>query len=62
MAVYALVAILKKRLLPKASLHDILQVLSLTLFEQVPVLQPFGELESQEKSAAIANQLNLYGL
>jgi hypothetical protein len=61
-AVYVLVAILKKRLALQASLHEILQVLSLTLFEQVPILQAFGELESQEKSAAISNQLNLWDL
>jgi hypothetical protein len=61
-AVYALVAILKKRLLLKASLHEILQVLSLTLFEQVPILQAFGEMESQEKSTGISNQLNLWDL
>lgn len=61
-AVYVLVAILKKRLLLKASLHEILQVLSLTLFEQVPILQAFGEMESQEKSTGISNQLNLWDL
>ena len=47
-AVYVLVAILKKRLLLEASLHEILQFLSLTLFEQVPILQAFGELESRK--------------
>jgi len=61
-AVYVLVAILKKRLDLQASLHEILQVLSLTLFEQVPILQAFGELESQEKSTGISNQLSLWDL
>ncbi|MBE7545360.1 MAG: IS4 family transposase [Solibacteraceae bacterium] len=61
-AVYVLVAILKKRLDLQASLHEILQVLSLTLFEQVPILQAFGELESQEKSTGISNQLTLWDL
>ncbi|MCC6362041.1 MAG: IS4 family transposase, partial [Bryobacterales bacterium] len=61
-AVYVLVAIVKKRLALPASLHEILQVLSLTLFEQVPILQAFGEVQSQEKSAAISNQLNLWDL
>jgi hypothetical protein len=60
--VYVLVAILKKRLALDASLHEILQVLSVTLFEQVPILQAFGELESQEKCSAIPNQLNLWDL
>jgi hypothetical protein len=61
-AVYVLVAILKKRLALESTLHEILQVLSVTLFEQVPVLQAFGELESQEKSNGISNQLNLWDL
>jgi len=56
------VAIVKKRLALEASLHEILQVLSLTLFEQVPVLQAFGDAESQEKSGGISNQLSLWDL
>lgn len=62
MAVYVLTAILKKRLALESSLHEILQVLSVTLFEQVPILRAFGELESQEKSSRISNQLNLWDL
>ena len=61
-SVYVLVAIMKKRLGLKASLHEILQVLSLTLFEQVPILRAFGDLESREKSDPIYNQLTLLDL
>jgi hypothetical protein len=61
-SVYVLVAILKKRLALEASLHEILQVLSVTLFEQVPILQAFDDVESQEKSLAFSNQLNLWSL
>jgi len=61
-SVYVLVAIVKKRLALEASLHEILQVLSVTLFEQVPVLQAFGDGESQEKLRGISNQLNLWDL
>jgi hypothetical protein len=61
-SVYVLVAILKKRLGLDASLHEILQVLSVTLFEQVPILQAFHDIESQEKSHAFPNQLNLWDL
>ena len=60
-SVYVLVAIVKKRLALEASLQ-ILQVLSVTLFEQVPILQAFGDGESQEKSGAISNQLSLWDL
>ena len=61
-SIYVLVAIMKKRLGLEASLHEILQVLSLTLFEQVPILQAFGDLESRDKSGAIYNQLTLLDL
>lgn len=61
-SVYVLVAILKKRLALEASLHEILQVLSVTLFEQVPILQAFQDADSQEKSPAFSNQLNLWDL
>ena len=61
-SIYVLVAIVKKRLALEASLHEILQVLSVTLFEKVPILQAFGDGESQEKSCAISNQLTLWEL
>ena len=43
-AVYLLVAILKKRLHLAASLYTILQILSLTLFEKMPVSQALAQL------------------
>ena len=61
-SVYVLVAIVRKRLGLEASLHEILQVLSVTLFEQVPVLQALRDLESQQKSSPISNQLTLWDL
>ena len=61
-SMYVMVAIVKKRLGLEASLHEILQVLSLTLFEPVPILQALREIESQEKSLPISNQLNLWDL
>ena len=51
-SIYVLVAIVKKRLALEASLHEILQVLSVTLFEKVPILHAFGDGESQEKWCA----------
>ena len=42
-AVYVLVALLKKRLELSLSLHAMLQILSLTLFEKTPLLQVFSE-------------------
>src|SRR5216684_1776939 len=58
-AVYVLVAIVKKRLALDATLYQILQVLSVTLFEKTPVLRAFDDEGSQEKSAVFSNQLNL---
>ena len=43
-AVYLLVAILKKRLQLNASLYTILQILSLTLFEKTPITQALDQL------------------
>ena len=43
-AVYLLVAILKKRLHRDASLYTILQILSLTLFEKMPISQALAQL------------------
>ena len=55
-----LAAIVKKRLVLEASLREILQVLSVTLFEQVPILQGCGDAESQNKSHPICKQLSLW--
>jgi len=42
-SVYVLVAILKKRLRLWASLYTILQILSLSLFEKMPILQALSQ-------------------
>ena len=39
MAVYVLVAIVRKRLKLEASLHTLLQILSVTIFDKVPLKQ-----------------------
>jgi hypothetical protein len=61
-SVYVLVAILKKRLPIQATLYQILQVLSVTLFEKTPILRAFDDTFSQEKSGPFSNQLNLLDL
>ncbi len=61
-SVYLLVAIARKRLGLEASLYQILQILSVTLFEKTPILQVLGDADSQEKSDPIFNQLNLWEL
>ena len=47
-SVYVLVAIVRKRLALEASLYQILQILSLTLFEKMPILQALEASDSQE--------------
>ena len=59
-SVYVLVAILRKRLGLEASLYQILQILSLTLFEKVPILQAFQASDSQSDLPASDNQLILF--
>ena len=59
-SVYVLVAIVKKRLALPATLYEILQILSLTLFEKTPVDSLFDDDELQKIPAADANQLNLF--
>ncbi len=61
-SVYVLVAILKKRLSMDATLYQILQVLSVTLFEKTPILRAFDDTHSQEKLIRFSNQLNLLDL
>ena len=60
-SVYVLVAILKKRLNLSQSLYEILQILSLTSFEQTPMAAMFPDTDYHASPATIANQLNLFG-
>lgn len=59
-AVYVLVAIIKKELNLKASLHTLLQILSLTLFEKVSLQQTLAEIETDPMSLVSPNQLTLF--
>ena len=59
-SVYVLVAIAKKRLSLDASLYTLLQILSGTLFEKMPLQQAFPGIDSTSSSATVSNQLNLF--
>ncbi len=59
-SVYVLVAIVRKRLGLEASLYQILQILSVTLFEKVPILQAFQAPDSQDDLAGDGKQLILF--
>src|SRR5712692_6230046 len=59
-SVYVLVAIVRKRLTLEASLYQILQILSVTLFEKTPILQALQAPDSREELLGPSNQLNLF--
>lgn len=59
-SVYVLVAIVKKRLNLSSSLYEILQILSLTLFEKVPLDQLLTKIVSYEIQSTPENQLFLF--
>ncbi|HJO46183.1 MAG TPA: IS4 family transposase, partial [SAR324 cluster bacterium] len=59
-SVYVLVAIIKKRLHLKTELYTILQILSLTLFENMPLKQLLDYQIYKPESADHDNQLNLF--
>jgi IS4 transposase len=59
-SVYVLIAIVKKKLQLDASLYTLLQILSATLFEKMPLQQAFPGNNSSSNPLAINNQLNLF--
>jgi transposase len=58
--VYVLVAIVKKELKIERSLGEILQILSICLFENMPVLQAFSHEFTQDNMFSDCNQLSLF--
>jgi len=61
-SVYVLVAIVRKRLGLEASLFQILQILSVTLFEKTPILRALQASDFENDLAESANQLILFDL
>lgn len=59
-SVYVLVAIVRKRLGLEASLYQILQILSLTLFEKTPILCALHSIDADANFAENVNQLILF--
>jgi hypothetical protein len=59
-SVYVLVAIVRKRLGLEASLYQILQILSLTLFEKTPILCALHAVDANSNFTEHANQLILF--
>jgi hypothetical protein len=61
-SIYVLVAIVRKRLGLEASLYQILQIFSLSLFEKMPILQALQPPDSENDLPDSSNQLILFDL
>ncbi len=61
-SVYVLVAIVKKRLNLPRSLYENLQILSLTLCEQMPLDELLAQIDTDQNPSAVHNQMNLFEL
>ena len=61
-SVYVLVAIAKKRFMLKQSLYEILQILSISIFEKMPIKELFQPTQLQYFKEQNDNQLNLFDL
>jgi hypothetical protein len=59
-SVYVLVAIIKKRLKIDLSLYTILQILSITLFEKMPIIQAFQAFDYNKTITDNSKQLKLF--
>jgi hypothetical protein len=61
-SVYVLVAIVRKRLGIERDLYTMLQILSITLFEKVPLPQALSDFNHRFDDVALCNQLSLFNL
>lgn len=61
-SVYVLVAIIKKRLKLDMSLYTILRILSVSIFEKVPMLQVLTDFDYSSQERESCNQLMLFKL
>lgn len=60
--IYVLIATIKKELDVSASIYQMLQVVSVTVFERTPILRALQHEEPKENSDLFSNQLNLFSL
>ena len=61
-SIYVLVAIAKKKFMLNQSLYEILQILSISIFEKMPINQLFQQTQLQYFKEQDSNQLNLFDL
>ncbi len=58
--VYVLIAIAKKKFMLKQSLYEIIQILSISIFERMPINQLFQKTQKQYFKEQKDNQLNIF--
>jgi hypothetical protein len=61
-SVYVLVAIAKKKFMLNQSLYEILQILSISIFEKMPINQLFQQTQLQDFKELKDNQLKMFDL
>lgn len=61
-SVYVLIAIAKKRFMLKQSLYEILQILSISIFEKMPINELFQQTKQQYFKEQKDNQLKMFDL
>ena len=61
-SIYVLLAIVRKQLGLELDLYPMSQILSLTLFEKMPLLQAFSQINCQNELDLFSNQLDLFDL
>lgn len=59
-SVYLIVAIAKKKFLLKQSLYEILQILSISIFERIPINELFQDVSKQKIEDSNCNQLKMF--
>jgi transposase len=61
-AVYCLLAIIKKELGGNRDLHEIQEILSVSIFQKMPIKQVFSRIQPKNERDCTHNQLNLFDL
>ena len=61
-SIYVLLGIVRKQLGLELNLYPMSQILSLTLFEKMPLLQAFSHINCQNELDLSCNQLDLFDL
>jgi len=60
LSVYVLVAIVKRQLGLDLSLYQILEILSVTIFEKTPISEGFLNINNENEGPNLAKQLELF--